>query len=85
MHKYNLYGYSVAVVKHQMIQKVFKVSERTVVVPGLGKVRRKVFIVSCSGFRELRQEAGFGAAARVRFFLTDDTNRSQGVLRFDVC
>ena len=42
-------------------------------------------IVSCSGFREFKQEASFGAAARVRFFLTDDTNRSQGVLRFDVC
>jgi hypothetical protein len=49
-----------------MIQKVFQVRERTVVVPGRGKVRRKVFIVSGSGFRELRQEAGFGAAARVR-------------------
>ena len=85
MHKYNLYGYSVAVVKHQMIQKVFQVRERTVVVPGRGKVRRKVFIVSCSGFRELRQEAGFGAAAMVRFFLTDDTNWSQRVLMFDVC
>ena len=85
MHKYNLYGYSDAVVKHQMIEKVFEVQERTVVVPGQGKVRRKVCIVSSPGFRELRQEACFGAAARVRFFLTDDTNRSQGVLRFDVC
>ena len=85
MHKYNLYGYSVAVVKHQMIQKVFQVRERTVVVPGRGKVRRKLFIVSCSGFRELRQEADFGAAARVRLFLTDDTNWSQRVLMFDVC
>lgn len=89
MHKYNLYGYSDAVVKHQMIEKVFEVRERKVVVPGKGKVRgkvrRKVCIVSCPGFRELRQEACFGAAAIVRFFLTDDTNRSQGVLRFDVC
>ena len=85
MHKYNLYGYSVAVVKHQMVEKVFAVQERTVVVHGQGEVRRKVCIVSRPGFRELRQEAGFGAAATVRFFLTDDTNRSQRVLRFDVC
>ena len=85
MHKYNLYGFSVAVVKHHMIQKQFRVREKTVVVPGRGKVSRKVFIVSCAGFRELRHEGVFGAAARVRFILTDDTNRSQGVLRFDVC
>ena len=68
-----------------MIQKVYKVRERTVVVLGLGKVRRKMPIVSSSGFRELRQDADFAAAAGVRFFLTDETNMFQLVLRFDVC
>lgn len=85
MHKYNLYGYSVAVVKHQQVEKVFAVEQRRVVTHGPGEVKRKVCIVSRDGFWELKQEAGFVAAATVRFFLTDDTNRSQGVLRFDVC
>ena len=85
MRKYNLYGYTVAVLKHQMIEKVFDVREKTVVSRGRGKVSRKVFIVSCDGFRGLRREAHFGAAATVRFCLTDDTDRSQRLLRFDVC
>ena len=54
---------------------MFEVHERSVHV-GQGKVRRKVAIVSLASFRELRVEAGFGQGSMVRFFLSDETNRS---------
>lgn len=84
MKKYNLYGFSVAVMKHQMIEKVFEVRERIVQV-GQGMVRRKVAIASSASFRELRAEAWFRQGSMVCFFLSEETNRSQRLLKFDVC
>lgn len=70
--------------KHKRIEKVFEVHERTLQV-GQGMLRRKVVIVSSSSFRALRAETRFGQGSMVRFFLSDETNRSQRVLHFDVC
>ena len=70
--------------KHKSIEKEFAVRERTLQV-GQGKVRRQVAIVSLSSFRQLRAEAHFGQGSMVRFFLGEETNRSQRVLHFDVC
>ena len=70
--------------KHKSIEKKFEVRERTLQV-GQGKVRRQVAIVSLSSFRQLRAEAHFGQGSMVRFFLSDETNRSQRILHFDVC
>ena len=50
MKKFNLYGFSVAVVKHERIEKVFKVRETTIIA-GQWKVKRKVTIVSSTSFR----------------------------------
>lgn len=69
--------------KHKSIEKEFEVHERTLQV-GQGKVRRQVAVVSLSSFRQLRAEAHFGQISVVRFFLGDETNRSQRVLHFDV-
>lgn len=70
--------------KHKSIEEVFEVRERTLQV-GQRKMKRKVAMVSSSSFRQLRAEAQFGQGSMVRFFLSDQTNRSQKVLHFDVC
>ena len=70
--------------KHKSIEKEFTVRERILQV-GQGKVRRKVAIVSSSSFRQLRVETHFGQGSMVRFFLGEETSRSQRVLHFDVC
>ena len=70
--------------KHKSIEKEFAVRERTIKV-GEGKVIREVSIVSSSRFTQLRAEAHFGQGSMVRFFLGEETNRSQRLLHFDVC